>query len=240
MWPNAEITMKIQPERDTIAEEAIGQRHGSAPDYAPTKADMSEEEAALQLAPSSGAQASIPEKTAESVGERVGGAYSDPARVAQYPKGKVGGLTATAAGSHNRDENNRFLSVGRGVTEERFLTVVAGFALGYLTAALFHGRINAYFGTTPGPFQITKPPQGDKHPRGFVQSTVLKTLTEHPQGMTTAEIITELGPQGIGRGSIENALGMLIQARKISSQDRVGKYHPAAPEVPTAPDQPSS
>jgi hypothetical protein len=110
--PNAEITMKTQLDRDTIAEEAIGQRHGSAPDYAPTKADMSQE--VLQLAPSSGAQASIPEKTAESVGERVGDAYSDPARIAQYPKGKVGRLTATAAGSHKRDENNRFLSVGRG------------------------------------------------------------------------------------------------------------------------------
>jgi hypothetical protein len=230
--------MKTQIDRDTIAEEAIGQRHGSAPDYAPTKADMSQE--ALQLAPSSGAQASIPEKTAESVGERVGDAYSDPARIAQYPKGKVGRLTATAAGSHKRDENNRFLSVGRGGTQERFLTVVAGFALGYVTAVLFQGRINAYFGTTPGPFQITKPPQGDRHPRGFVQSTVLKTLTEHPQGMTTAEIITELGPQGIGRDPIENALAALIQARKISPQDRVGKYHSAAPEVPTAPDQPSS
>ena len=232
--------MKTQPDRDTIAEEAIGQRHGRAPDYASTKADMSQEEAALQLAPSSGAQASIPEKTAESVGERVGDAYPDPARVAQYPKGNVGRLTATAAGSHNRGENNRFLSVGRGVTEARLLTVVAGFALGYLTAVLFHGRINAYVGTTPGPFQITKPPQGDRHPRGFAQSTVLKTLTEHPQGMTTAEIITELGPQGNGRGLIETALGALIQARKISPQDRVGKYLSAAPEVPTAPDQPSS
>src|SRR5205807_1468395 len=191
--PNAEITMKTQPDRDTIAEEAIGQRHGSAPDYAPTKADMSQE--VLQLAPSSGAQASIPEKTAESVGERVGDAYSDPARIAEYPKGKVGRLTTTAAGSHKRDENNRFLSVGRGVTQKRFLTVVAGFALGYVTAVLFQGRINTYFGTTQRPFQITKPSQGDRHPRGFVQSTVLKTLTEHPQGMTTAEIITELGPQ---------------------------------------------
>jgi hypothetical protein len=89
--------MKTQFDRDRIAEEAIGQRHGSAPDYAPTKADTSQEEAALQLAPSSGAQASIPEKTAESV-ERVGDAYSDPARIAQYPKGKVGRLTATVAG----------------------------------------------------------------------------------------------------------------------------------------------
>jgi hypothetical protein len=103
--------MKTQLDRDRIAEEAIGQRHGSAPDYAPTKADMSRK--ALQLAPS-GAQASIPEKTAESVGERVGDAYSDPARIAQYPKGKVGRLTATAARSHKRDENNRFLSGARG------------------------------------------------------------------------------------------------------------------------------
>ena len=229
--------MKTQLDRDKIAEEDVGQRHGSAPDYAPTK---SQEEAALQLAPSSGVQASIPEKTAESVGERVGDAYSDPARIAQYPKGKAGRLTATAVGSRKRDENDRFLSVGRGGTQERFLTVVAGFALGYVTAVLFQGRINAYFGTAPGPFQITKPPQGDRHPRGFVQSTVLKTLTEHPQGMTTAEIITELGPQGIGRDPIENALGALIQARKISPQDRVGKYLSAAPEVPTAPDQPSS
>jgi hypothetical protein len=90
--------MKTQFDRDRIAEEAIGQRHGSAPDYAPTKADTSQEEAALQLAPSSGAQASIPEKTAESVGERVGDAYSDSARIAQYPKGEVGRLTATVAG----------------------------------------------------------------------------------------------------------------------------------------------
>ena len=100
--------------------------------------------------------------------------------------------------------------------EERFLTVVGGFALGYLTAVLLHGRINAYFDTRPGPFQITKPPQGEQHPQGFVQATVLKTITEHPQGMTTAEIITELGPQGIGQESIANALDVLVQAKKIS------------------------
>ncbi len=46
------------------------------------------------------------------------------------------------AGSHKRDENNRFLSMGRGVAQERFLTVVAGFVLGYVTAVLFHRRIN--------------------------------------------------------------------------------------------------
>ena len=132
--------MEGQPDRDRIAEEAVGQKHGSAPAYAAKKAEMSQQEAAWQLALSSGAQASTPEKTAESVGERVGDAYADPARVAQHPKRNGGRLTATRP--QNRDENNRFLSVRRRVTEERFVTVIAGFALGYLTAVLFHGRIN--------------------------------------------------------------------------------------------------
>jgi hypothetical protein len=101
-------------------------------------------------------------------------------------------------------------------------------------------RISAYFGSTPALPQITRPPQGNRHPRGFVQSTVLKTITEHPQGMTTAEIIKDLGPQGIGQQSIANALSALIQAKKISSQGRGGKYLSTAAEVPTAPDQPSS
>jgi hypothetical protein len=118
--------------------------------------------------------------------------------------------------------------------------VVASFALGYLAAVLFHIRINAHFDTISGPFQITKPPQGDKHPRGFVESAVLKTITEYPQGMTTAEITAELGSQGIGPRSIAIALGALVQAEKVSSQREVGKYFPAAAEVPTAPDQPSS
>ena len=104
--------MKTQLDRDTIAEEAIGQRHGSAPDYAPTKADMSQE--ALQLARSSGAQASIPEKTAESVGERVGDAYSDPARIAQYPKGKVGRLTERRPGLTRETRTIDFFQWGAG------------------------------------------------------------------------------------------------------------------------------
>jgi hypothetical protein len=239
--------MEKQPDRDTIVDEAVGQRHGSAPPYAGKKPDMSREEAARQLAPSSGAQESTPEKTAESVGERVGDAYSDPAEVTQYPKNNVGRLAATGVRPRSGGQSTRSVSAGREGTENlsdrlfdgRFVTVIAGFALGYLTAVLLHGRISA-FGVTPGPFQITRPPQGDRHPRGFVQSTVLKTITEHPQGMTTGEIITELGPQGIGRDPIANALGALVQAKKISSPGKEGKYLPAAAEVPTAPDQPSS
>ena len=239
--------MERQPDRDRIAEEAVGQWHETAPPYAGTKPDISQEEAARRFAAGSGAEASIPEKTAESIGERVGDAYSDPEDVARHSPRK-GRQSAARGESYTDVGSNRFLSapveaakaVSRQLYQDRFLTVVASFALGYLAAALFHGRINAHFATISGPFQITKPPLGEKHPRGFVESAVLKTVTEHPQGMTTAEITAELGPQGIGRQSIASALGALVQAEKLSSQREGGKYLPAAAEVPTAPDQPSS
>jgi hypothetical protein len=58
--------------------------------------------------------------------------------------------------------------------------------------------------------------------------------------MTTAEIVNELAPQDIGQRSIADALDVLVQAKKVSLQGSRGKYVPAAAEVPTAPDQPSS
>jgi hypothetical protein len=48
-------------------------------------------------------------------------------------------------------------------------------------------RIAAYFGNASAPSQIKRPPRGNRHPRGFVQATVLKSITGHPQGMTSAE-----------------------------------------------------
>ena len=60
-----EIAMEGQPDRDRIADEAVGQRHESAPPYARSAAYMSEEESSRQFAASSGVAASIPEKTAE-------------------------------------------------------------------------------------------------------------------------------------------------------------------------------
>jgi hypothetical protein len=105
------------------------------------------------------------------------------------------------------------------------------------------GRISRYFTDEPAPsFRLTPPTarSWERHPRGFVQNAVLKTITEHPQGMTVAELSKELGPQGIGQQSIANALGALVQQAKVTSQGRGGKYLPADPEVPTAPDQPSS
>ena len=41
--------MEQKADRDRIAEEAVGQTHGSAPPFAATKSDMSQEEAAQQL-----------------------------------------------------------------------------------------------------------------------------------------------------------------------------------------------
>ena len=230
--------MEGQSDRDRIAEEAVGQRHESPPPYAVKEKDMSPDEVVRQLAASPGPQASTAERTAESLGERVGDAYSDPESVARHSPKKAGGQTAPWSGSENNMRSNRVLPPRTDMGQ--FVTVVASFALGYLTAVLFHSRISGQFGGTQGPFQITKPPYRDKHPRGFVQSTVLKTITEHPQGMTTAEITAELGREGIGQRSVADALHALVQADKVSLRREEGKYISAAAEVPTAPDQPSS
>ena len=58
--------------------------------------------------------------------------------------------------------------------------------------------------------------------------------------MTTTEITAELGSLGIGPQSVVDALHALVQADKVSLQREGRKYFPAAAEVPTAPDQPSS
>jgi hypothetical protein len=244
--PLMEISMNNQTDRDAIAEEAVGQRRDGAPPYA-VKEEMSPEEAVRRIAESAGAAASTPEKTAESVGERVGDAYSDPESSTQTQTRKFG-LYGAATAAFQGSASDPVLATRRTVAqfisdrfnEQPFAVAVACFALGYATAVLLHGRTNANVGTTPGPFQITRPPRGERHPRGFVQSTVLKTITEHPQGMTIAEIVKELAPQDIGQRSIADALGVLVQEEKVSLHGGRGKYIPAAAEVPTAPDQPSS
>jgi hypothetical protein len=83
-------TRKQDP--DAIAEEAVGQRHGDPPPYAvKEKPDVSQEEMTRRLSKPAGPRASIPEKTAEAVGERVGDAYADPG----------------SAAARNRARNNR-------------------------------------------------------------------------------------------------------------------------------------
>jgi hypothetical protein len=73
----------------------------------------------------------------------------------------------------------------------------------------------------------------------YVELTELKTITEHAQGITAADIVKELGREGIDQQSIDHALAGLVQANKVTLQDSGAKCLPAAAEVPTAPDQPS-
>jgi hypothetical protein len=118
---------------DVIAEEAVGQRHGDPPPYAvKEQPDVSQEEMSRRLSQPAGPRASIPEKTAEAVGERVGDAYADPGSAAtrNFP-GKI----ARLAGPHERSGALRQV-----LGEQPFLMVAAGFALGYMTALLLHGR----------------------------------------------------------------------------------------------------
>ena len=110
--------MKSQPDPDRIAAEAVGQTHDSAPpDWVREKEQMSPEETARRNARSAGAHASISEKTAESVGERVGDAYSNS------PSDRV----FRASGN-------------KGFDPQPVLTALAGFALGYLAGALIYRR----------------------------------------------------------------------------------------------------
>src|SRR5215471_18249520 len=185
-----EIGMERQANRDAIADEAVGQRLGSIPPEARRESDSPAPDEVARMSKSTGADASIPEKTAESLGERVADACSDPDRT----KHPVSMGQGSAQGVSSRFEF------------ERFVTLVTGFALGYLAAVFLRGRIDAFIVRTPKRFQITHPPQGDSHPQGFVESTVRKTITEHPRGMTTAGIIKEVGRRGIGLQSIEDAL----------------------------------
>lgn len=120
--------METQAKRDTIADEAVGQRHEGAPPEARQQDEApSPEEMGRRLAASTGAQASIPERTAESIGERVADAYSDP------------------------DLDRRPVTIGRGSAQristpfdlQHLLTLGIGFVLGYTVAILLHRRINA-------------------------------------------------------------------------------------------------
>ena len=125
-------TRKQDP--DAIAEEAVGQRRGDPPPYAvKERPDVSQEEMARRLSKSAGPRASIPEKTAEAVGERVGDAYADPGSAAARNRP---GIIARFAGTHVR----RSGAVRQVLDEQPLVMVVASFALGYMTALVLHGR----------------------------------------------------------------------------------------------------
>ena len=124
-------TRKQDP--DAIAEEAVGQRHGDPPPYAvKEKPDVSQEEMARRLSKPAGPRASIPEKTAEAVGERVGDAYADPGSAAARNRP---GMIDRPAGPFERSG-----AVRQVLDEQPFLMVVASFVLGYMAALALHAR----------------------------------------------------------------------------------------------------
>jgi hypothetical protein len=109
---------------------------------------MSQEEMARRLSKPAGPRARIPEKTAESVGERLGDAYADPGGGARNPFGKI----ARFAGPHGRFTGNGAADpvlgavrqvtqvVSHQVEEQPVLMVAASFALGYMAALMLHSR----------------------------------------------------------------------------------------------------
>jgi ElaB/YqjD/DUF883 family membrane-anchored ribosome-binding protein len=104
-----------------IAEEAVGQARGSpTPDAA--KAEMPTEDVIRQLAMSAGPQADIAAQTAESVGERVGDAYA----------------TTDEVKASSRNVARRAASQASRAAQQPFISVAAGFAVGYAVALLIH------------------------------------------------------------------------------------------------------
>ena len=111
-----------------IAEEAVGERPGSAtPDAAKKKSTT--EQVIRQAATSVGSEASVAAKSAEAVGERGGGAYAHP--------------NATTAEVQKRSRNNRPVARQTGSPlfgEQTLVRMVGVFALGYAAALLIHQR----------------------------------------------------------------------------------------------------
>jgi hypothetical protein len=104
-----------------IAAEAVGERLGRLP-------PDNGEHAVRPVATSSGSQASVAGKTADSVGERVGDAYAD------------------ATTDEARERSRKVVRHGgiqggfqaRQFDQQSFVTLVAAFAVGYVAALLIH------------------------------------------------------------------------------------------------------
>jgi hypothetical protein len=114
-----------KPDSRTIAEEAVGERH-PVPDAVNDRAEAPTGEILRQRATSAGSQASRAAKTAEALGERGGGAYADA--ITDEAKERSRKFARHAASQASR------------AAQERFMTVAAGFALGYAAALLIYRR----------------------------------------------------------------------------------------------------
>ena len=115
----------MRPDPKAIADEAVGETRDRPPPDAPdSKVEMPTQDIIRRRAMSAGPRADLSVKTAESVGERVGDAYATTAEV--------------KAGSRN--VARRAASQASHTAQQRFVTVAAGFALGYAAALLIHRR----------------------------------------------------------------------------------------------------
>jgi len=114
-----------KPDPKAIADEAVGEtRDRPPPGAANEKVEMPTEDVIRRRAMSAGPQADLSGRTAESVGETVGDAYATTEEV--------------KAGS--RHVARRAASQASHTAQQRFVTVAAGFALGYAAALLIHRR----------------------------------------------------------------------------------------------------
>jgi hypothetical protein len=116
-----------KPDARTIADEAVGEiRGGPIPDAAKGKPEMPTEDVIRQRATSAGPEAGMAAKTAEAMGERAGDAYAD---------GTMEGATARPRNMARHDASHASRA-----TQQPFVAVAAGFALGYAAALLIHRR----------------------------------------------------------------------------------------------------
>ena len=104
-----------------IAAEAVGERLGSPP-------TDTGEHAVPPVATSAGPGARIADKTAESVGERAGDAYADATTDEARERSRQ---VVRNAGMQGGSQAGQF-------NQQRFVTILAAFALGYVAALLIH------------------------------------------------------------------------------------------------------
>jgi hypothetical protein len=124
--------MDEKQQADRIAAEAVGERLGNDPPDAVRHPEISQEEAAWRLARAPAPRASVAEKSAEAMGERVSDAYANPGRDLSWTGGTMDRLLAIG-----RDTTQ---SVSRQFREQPVITALVGVAVGYLAGALLHGR----------------------------------------------------------------------------------------------------
>ncbi|MBV8738129.1 MAG: hypothetical protein JO007_12890 [Alphaproteobacteria bacterium] len=130
---------KQQP--DKIAAEAVGERLGSDPPDAVRHPEISQEEVARKLAPAPAPQASVAEKSAESMGERVGDAYANTGSDRVQRSGRD--VQPQASGTMDRALDlgrDAAQSISRQFQEQPVIMALMGTALGYLAGALIHSR----------------------------------------------------------------------------------------------------